>query len=260
MEYAFKVQNSIRAKVRRAQRQYLALDYDGTLTRIVSDPERAFLPKRTRELLRKLAANTRCVLVIASGRRLKDLIRLVDVDRAYYVGNYGLELKGPGVRFVHSGAKKFSRHVRKLSRQLNQGLLGTGAFVENKHLTISVHYRKARQSIVPRILATIKLVLQDYDLFEVNYGKKVVDIKPKVSWNKENALEMLMKRLGRHPLLYIGDDRADEEAFVKLRSALTVRVTRRPKASIAQYYLKSPGEVATFLKLFNSWLQEPYRA
>jgi len=256
MEYLFRARESIRAKVLGAPRLYLALDYDGTLTRIVTDRRRALLPKRTRELLRTLASSTRCLLTIVSGRRLPDLMKLVDIDRAYYMGNHGLEIRGPGFRFVHTGAKRLSHYLPELSRQLNERLCGTGAFVENKGLTLSVHYRNARQREVPKILSTIRLVLRDDEMFEANYDKKVVDVRPSLSWNKGSALEVLMQHLGRYPVIYIGDDRTDEDAFMKFRDAITVIVSPRPKASAAHYYLKSTGDVARFLKLSNSWLQE----
>ena len=183
-------------------------------------------------------------------------MKLVNLDRVYYVGNHGLEIRGPGFRFVHTGAKRLSHYLPELLRQISERLCGTGAFVENKSLTLSVHYRNAQQRDVPKILSTIRLVLRDEERFEAIYDKKVVDVRPSLSWNKGSALEVLMQRLGRYPVICIGDDRTDEDAFMKLRNAITIIVSRRPKASAAHYYLKSIGDVARFLRLSNSWLQE----
>jgi len=259
MEYLLRAQKSIRRKLLRAPRLYLALDYDGTLTRIVNDPEHALLPKRTKELLQSIAAKNRCFLIIVSGRRVVDLIKLVDIDRAYYVGNHGLEIRGPGYRFVgHNGAKKLSHCLPELSRKLNQRLFATGAVLENKGLTLSVHYRNVRRSSIPVVLSTVRQILQDYDMFGAIFDKKVIDIRPNLAWNKGSALEVLRQHLGRYPMVYIGDDRTDEDAFVKLKDALTVLVSCRPRSSGASYYLKSTRDVAVFLRLFNSWIQETY--
>ncbi len=232
------------------------MDYDGTLTRIINDPGRALLQKRTRELLCTLASNARCLLTIVSGRRLSDLIELVDIDRAYYIGNHGFEIRGPGFRFVHPGATRLSHHLSKLSREINERLFGTGAFVEDKGLTLSVHYRSARHRDVPKILSTVKLVVQDYEMFETIHDREVVDVRPSLSWNKGSALELLMQHLGRYPVIYIGDDRTDEDAFMKLGNALTILVSQRPRVSAAHYYLRSTRDVGRFLRLTDSWLQE----
>lgn len=191
MEYLFRAEELIRVKVLRTPRVHVALDYDGTLTPIVRNPRNALLPQRTRELLQTLASNTHCLLTIVSGRSLSDLVKFVDINRAYYVGNHGLEIHGPGFKFVHAKAREISRHLPELSREFSKRLVGTGAFVEDKGLTLSVHYRNASQRRVSKILSTIRQVLLDYRLLEAVHGKKVVDVRPRVSWNKGSALNYL---------------------------------------------------------------------
>ena len=259
MEYLFNAEKLIQVKLMRAPRLHVALDYDGTLTPIVTDPRRALLPQRTREMLQTLASNTHCLLTIVSGRCLSDLVKFVDVNRAYYVGNHGLEIRGPRFKFVHAEAKEISHHLPELSRAFNKRLAGTGASVEDKGLTLSVHYRNARQRSISKILSTIRRVLRDYKRLEAVHGKKVVDVRPRVSWNKGMALEFLMQHLGRYPDVYVGDDRTDEYAFMRLKNAVTILVSPRPKVSAARYYLRSTGDVARFLRLINSWLQEGHR-
>jgi trehalose-phosphatase len=144
----------------------------------------------------------------------------------------------------------------KLRLRLNQQLVGTGALVENKGLTISVHYRNAQPKLTSTILSKVRLVLEDYDMFEASYGKKVIDVRPRLTWNKGTAVQLLMQHEGLYPIIYVGDDYTDEDAFVELNDAIKILVSRHPETSNATYYLKSPLDVARFLRLINLWLQE----
>src|SRR5438128_10655596 len=69
------------------------LDYDGTLTPIVSQPEQAVLMDSTRAILRTLAA--KMPVAILSGRELKDVRKRVAIDGIVYAGSHGFEIAGP---------------------------------------------------------------------------------------------------------------------------------------------------------------------
>src|SRR4029077_15950939 len=70
------------------------LDYDGTLTPIVSHPEDAWLSDSMRQTLRSLAA--RLPVAILSGRDLADVRGRVLVDGIVYAGSHGLAIAGAG--------------------------------------------------------------------------------------------------------------------------------------------------------------------
>src|SRR3954470_7999777 len=70
------------------------LDYDGTLTPIVSQPEDAWLTDSMRETLRSLAA--RVPVAILTGRDLDDVRGLVLVDGIVYAGSHGFDIAGAG--------------------------------------------------------------------------------------------------------------------------------------------------------------------
>lgn len=69
----------------------------------------------------------------------------------------------------------------------------------------------------------VQSVLSNYSKFHMTRGKKVLEIRPSIKWNKGNALEYFLETLGFDSSnndvlpLYIGDDRTDEDAF-KVRS------------------------------------------
>ena len=60
--------NEVRSSIKAAKRVYVFLDYDGTLTPIVSKPESATLSKRVRTILRFVSTLPSCRLAIVSGR------------------------------------------------------------------------------------------------------------------------------------------------------------------------------------------------
>lgn len=64
----------------------------------------------------------------------------------------------------------------------------------------------------------LKSVLDKNPKFHLTKGKKVMEIRPSIKWNKGDAVEYLLDTLGFAKSsdvlpLYIGDDRTDEDAF-----------------------------------------------
>ena len=76
------------------KRPAVFLDYDGTLSPIVSHPEDAWLPESLRQTLQSLAA--RVPVAILSGRDLDDVRGRVLVDGIVYAGSHGHPAGDPG--------------------------------------------------------------------------------------------------------------------------------------------------------------------
>lgn len=72
------------------------LDYDGTLTPIVNDPDRAFLSPEMRETVSSVAKMFPTAIISGRGRdKVEKFVQLRDL---YYAGSHGLDIKGPVVR------------------------------------------------------------------------------------------------------------------------------------------------------------------
>lgn len=61
-------------------------------------------------------------------------------------------------------------------------------------------------------------LLVEYPFFHLTRGKKVLEIRPSIKWNKGDALVYLLETLGFSNSsnvlpFYIGDDKTDEDAF-----------------------------------------------
>ena len=76
-----------------ARESMLFLDYDGTLSPIVSDPDAATLVDGAAEALELVAAA--CPVAILSGRDLADIRTRVGIPGIWYAGSHGFELTGP---------------------------------------------------------------------------------------------------------------------------------------------------------------------
>src|SRR3989338_7452407 len=98
MEYLFNVMPKLRERLR-GKFILLFLDFDGTLSPIEDTPAKATIPKETIKLLKGLSRQPQFKLVIISGRALKDLKKRIALDNIIYVGNHGLELEGPKLKF-----------------------------------------------------------------------------------------------------------------------------------------------------------------
>ena len=237
---------------------YLFIDYDGTLTPIVEQPDKAAISEDMRNLLRDLSTKPGCSVGIITGRALKDIKRMVGLKRIIYVGNHGLEIGGSKIKFESQISSQLFSIIRNLKEELTNKLSKIkGIFVEDKDVTLSVHYRLATRSSYLLAKKIIEEVIQPFlarNKIKVSYGKKVIDIKPPVQWNKGMAVAWLLARqtfiLGDHPIMpiYLGDDVTDEDAFGMLKNkGLTIYIGK-PKNSQAKYYLKDTQEVFEFLK------------
>ena len=124
----------------------LLSDYDGTLTPIVGRPDEAVLSPEVRKILGALAEKPSFSVGIISGRPLTELKAMVGVEGIYYAGNHGLEIEGPGLKFVSPVAKAAQTVIKDLVRQLSAKLGGIeGVIVEDKGLSLSIHYRLVKE-------------------------------------------------------------------------------------------------------------------
>ncbi len=246
-----------------ADRILLCLDYDGTLSPIVRDPAAARLAASTRGLLRRLATSGKITLAVISGRGLEDVRGRVGLDGVICAGNHGLEIRGPDLEYLNPSARRARPALRAAAAKLTRDLAGIdGARVEDKGLTLSVHYRNCRPPDRDRARETVfRAVAPDRSRGElrVGEGKMVIEIRPPTSWNKGNAVKLLRRSAakshsGKLLTVYAGDDRTDEDAFRVLDDGeITVKVGPPGVRTRARYRLSGVGEVREFLRrLLNS--------
>lgn len=241
----------------RKRRHYLlGLDFDGTLSPIASKPGLAELPLQNKRLLQRLLRLKRARVAIVSGRALADIKRKVPVPGLIFVGNHGLEIEDlDGVVWVHPQAKKQVKLMKRLAGLLARELKGfPGVFVEDKGLTLSVHYRRLPRYLSPTpIHERITMLIDGLGhRVRLRLGKKVWEIRPALDWNKGFAIRRLMgAKVGEWTPVLVGDDHTDEEGFKSLGpEAITVRVGYK-KDSHARFRVKNQRQVCALLDYFS---------
>ena len=262
MEHLLSAWPDIADRIEAAYRILLLSDFDGTLSPIVGRPEDAVLPHDTRRMLLALADHARVSVVVISGRSLSDVKNKVGIQGITYAGNHGLEIEGPWLKFVHPPAEAVRPVMRDLYPALSEVLAGfEGAFVEDKGLTLSVHYRLVREDRVSELRRACEETihgLRSEGKIRTTEGKKVCEIRPGVLWDKEDAIVLLLNgwtsSRGKPGSLaiFLGDDLTDEGGFkvVNTHEGVSVYVGEAGGSTAASYFLRSPDEVADFLERF----------
>jgi len=245
----------LQRKLQTCRQLILFLDFDGTLAGIRPTPAEASLSATTRKLLRSLASRSTVSIAIVTGRSLRNIRQKVD-NNVIFIANHGLEIFEAGIHWVHPGAEACQSMLGELARKIRRRLRNiTGAFVENKRYTISIHYRLVDRRHLGFVKAEVSGLYAPYgNALNFSEGKRVVEIGPRVRWNKGVAVQKmlpLLKTNRRAFVVYVGDDTSDESAFDALRRAGTTIVVGQKAATGARYWVKNPAEVRHFLGLLN---------
>ena len=239
----------------------LFLDFDGTLTPIVSRPEKAVLTYQMKEIVRRLC--NICKVAIVSGREIGDIKERVGIPECIYVGNHGLEVEGNCISFKVEGAVESRGELEKILREITEVIRQEnirGAVLEDKKLTASIHYRLLDKKDIEVFLSLIRSTLKPYlekGLFRIVEGKKVVEVRPNIQWEKGKAVQWLMMQDGFKESIpiYIGDDETDRDAFRAIKGQ-GISIAVGPMLQDADYYLRSQSEVEKLLSWLKSSLRE----
>ncbi|KAK3127751.1 hypothetical protein QOZ80_7AG0577950 [Eleusine coracana subsp. coracana] len=240
------------------------LDYDGTLSPIVKDPDSAVMTDEMREAVRGVAEHFPTAIV--SGRCRDKVFNFVKLAELYYAGSHGMDIKGPTAQCKHTKANAgavmwqpasdFLPVIEEVYHALTVKMESIpGATVEDNKFCLSVHFRCVQEEKWGALDDQVRSVLKDYPGLRLTKGRKVLEIRPSIKWDKGNALEFLLESLGFADSsdvfpIYIGDDRTDEDAFKVLRNmgqGIGILVTKIPKETSASYSLREPSEVKEFL-------------
>ncbi|MGH7597174.1 MAG: trehalose-phosphatase [bacterium] len=247
--------SEIRELLDAAPHVLLFTDFDGTLTPIAEHPSLAHLSAETKTLLEQLSRQSKITLTVVSGRALADIQTRVGIAGLVYAGNHGLEICGPGFHFIDPEAAAQREALRQLSEKMFARLQAVaGAYVENKGLTVSIHFREVADRQVDDVIRAVRAAVSPRQRqWQLTIGKMVYEIKPRVDWHKGAALHWIKDRVGKPKAIaiYLGDDFTDEDAFAALPDGITVKVGHAEE-TLAKFHVANPAEVQQFLQ----WLIE----
>ncbi|KAK8623550.1 hypothetical protein V6N13_118433 [Hibiscus sabdariffa] len=210
----------------KGKRIVMFLDYDGTLSPIVQDPDRAFMSGEMRAAVRDVARYFPTAIV--TGRCRDKVYSFVKLSGLYYAGSHGMDIKGPSKSckykrgnngLLFQPASEFLPMIDEVYKALVEKTKSIGgAKVENNKFCVSVHFRCVDEKSWAVLAEQVRSVLNQYPKLKLTQGRKVLEIRPTIKWDKGRALEFLLETLGYANSndvlpIYIGDDRTDEDAF-----------------------------------------------
>jgi trehalose 6-phosphate phosphatase len=195
----------------------LFLDIDGTLLEIAETPASVRVEPGTIELLGRLQERLGGAVALISGRPIADVDRLFAPLRLPIAGQHGIERRDGDGRFHRHDAPLIA--LDRLRDQIARFAAGMpGVLVEDKGLSIAVHYRRAPLQS-SRIREFLEQALHHAaDDLGLQAGKMVLEIKP-TGRNKGTAIAEFMAEppfSGRIPA-FLGDDVTDEFGFEVVR-------------------------------------------
>lgn len=222
-----------------------AFDFDGTLSKIVRNPQDAAIKASTDLLLKELSK--RAPVAVISGRSVVDLKKHLSFVPPYLVGNHGLEGLAARPDTLETARKICVEWVEHLKKHLSPDLLAGGLEIEDKSFSIAAHYRKCaskKKAKLAILNAAANLDLKP----RIILGKCVVNLLPPGAPHKGVALVELMLQAGIKSAFYIGDDDTDEDVFSLPNARIfTVRVGKKARSQ-AQYFIQDQSEIDRTLK------------
>ncbi|MGE3182129.1 MAG: trehalose-phosphatase [Phycisphaerae bacterium] len=233
----------------------VASDYDGTIAPIVTNPDEAFPLRETVVALRHLSELPNTKVAVISGRALRNLAQLVGLpDIVHLVGSHGSEFD---LDFAHSlSPEAIELHKHLLAVLTPIADQHEGCFLETKPASIAFHYRNASPDDAEEALNAIETGPAKLAGVHIRRGKMVIEFSV-VPTDKGNALESLRHHLGATAVLFVGDDKTDEDAFATMQGP-DVAIKVGGGDTRASYRVSEPVDVARLLArlgdLRSKWL------
>jgi trehalose 6-phosphate phosphatase len=227
----------------------LFLDVDGTLVEIEREPGAVDVPERLREILAELNDVTNGALALVSGRSLQQLDRLFSPLQLSAAGLHGLERRNLQRGTVRSEPDPaiFEPVKARLGAFANSH---PGVLLEDKGLTLALHYRNAPEYANDAMAVVRDAVAGSRGELVLLEGKMVLELKPP-GGDKGRAIAAFMDEppfQGRRPV-FAGDDMTDEAGFAIINrlGGISIRIGDDPRPSVARYGHRDVRSVQNWL-------------
>jgi trehalose 6-phosphate phosphatase len=215
----------------------LFLDVDGTLVEIEREPGAVHVPDQLCRILADLFKATGGALALVSGRSLEQLDRLFAPLRLCAAGLHGLERRnlGTGVVRAEPDPAAFGPARVRLERFADDH---PGVLLEDKGLTLALHYRNAPQLEQEAKALAQALAAASGGALVLLEGKKVLELKPP-GYDKGQAIATFMAEApfrGRRPV-FAGDDMTDEAGFAVINrlGGISIRIGADARPTAARF-------------------------
>lgn len=239
----------------------LFLDYDGTLSPIVSNPEDAILSDITKSVINKLAQIM--PIGVISGRDRQNVKSKIGIESLIYAGSHGFDITGPNnLEMQYEEGQETLPILDKAEAELKEVLSSIkGVLVERKKYAIAVHFRNVEEEKIKEVEVKVMGVLNRHKKLKKGSGKKIIELKPALDWHKGKALTWILEALDLDSEVYIpifiGDDVTDEDALKVIQDdGIGIIVGEHEENTSASFSLNDTDEVTEFLEILESKLRE----
>ena len=241
-------------------RVLVAVDFDGTLAPLVTDPLQARALPGGLEALREAAALPGVTAAVVSGRDLDTLATLTEIgvdDGITLVGSHGAQTSRAAADVSGSSAagagldESAAQLLTSLVDELEEIRLRCPAVrLETKPAAVVLHTRGVDRSMAEAAREAALEAGARHAGVNVIPGKEVVELSVSAA-DKGTALTALALASRSDATLYLGDDTTDERAFAALDPSsgdLTIKVGAGTTA--ARQRVPGPAAVVELLRLF----------
>lgn len=243
------INESISRRYSRAQSRLLMIDYDGTLVPFESNPDEAVISDEGLKLLRTIKSDDKNDTYVVSGRNKDFMERMFKNTGIGLVAEHGIWIKPPGKKWKRTQKPdiNWKEEIRDILQLYTDRT--PGSFIEDKHFSLSWHYRKADPDLGNKRSWELHDELRDLvsnQQLEVMEGKKVIEIKQQ-GINKGVAVSKLIEWKKYDYIFAIGDDYTDEYMFRQVgKQGITVKIGLEHTS--ADYYIDNYEKVMTFFR------------
>lgn len=249
---------AIIARLNKAKKTLILLDYDGTLMGFRNNPSDARPDQQLLELLDQIHTGSTEVVII-SGRDRKTLEQWFGQKCYTVITDHGVWMYRKGSwEAIETPMTDWKEHLRPILESFADST--PGSFVEEKEYSLAWHYRMADPELGIIRKNELKAALNAFttnDMLGVLEGKKVLEIKSSAI-NKGRAASLLTQQQAYDFIIAIGDDWTDEYMFEQLPdSACTIKVGAGKTAAslfvdtieeVRPFLLKIAGEISKMTK------------
>jgi trehalose-phosphatase len=262
---------TLKDQYKAAKHRIFLIDYDGTLSPIVSKPNLATPSDTLIKLLKKLASDEKNIIYVISGRDRQSLDDFLGTLPIGLSAEHGCFIRRPP--FSRSNGEKHAEWecivaswdntwkdtIYSIFKDFQERT--PGSMIERKQINITWHYRNADPDygswMSKELLAHLRDSVAAKLPIEVLVGKKAIEVRPK-GINKAAAVKKILNIHENIPfdfIFCIGDDKTDEDMFLGLQELSRERtltshiftITVGKKRTEAKYYLETQPQVLQLL-------------
>lgn len=223
------------------------LDFDGTLSQIVSDPRRAKISAAMYNVLTALAGRSQGAVAVVSGRSLAQLDTMLHPLHLALAGVHGIERRGTDGA-IHKAAYDGEEFTKCVAEVEGFSRLHEGTLAEMKPGSVALHYRN-RPELEAQCLGMVEALARSVSGTRLLRGKMVIELTFAPA-TKGTAIKQFMNEapfIGRTPF-FAGDDVTDEAGFAVVNALGGVTVKIGDGVSAAKFRLAGVSEFGAYLE------------